>query len=127
MATGTFEILHSGHEYYLQEAKKLGERLVVVVARDSTAQKLRGRMLRHTEQERLETVRALPFVDEAVLGDEHDPYESVRRIKPDIIALGYDQYAFVSVLPERIKEFGLATKISRIPPYKQDQYKSSLL
>ncbi len=127
MATGTFEILHEGHESYLREAKKLGARLVVVVARQKRAEELRGRKLRITEEERRARVQSLNFVDEAILGDERDPYESVKKIAPDIIALGYDQESFVRELPLKIKEFGLKTKIARIPPHKAKLYKSSLI
>ena len=127
MATGTFEILHKGHEHYLREAKKLGERLLVVVARQNRAEELRGRKLRKTAEERRTRVASFKFVDEAILGDERDPYESVKKIAPDIIALGYDQELFVRELPVKIKEFGLSTKIARIPPYMAEQYKSSLI
>ncbi|MHC1592658.1 MAG: adenylyltransferase/cytidyltransferase family protein, partial [Methermicoccaceae archaeon] len=68
LATGTFEFLHPGHLYFLSEAKKLGDELVALVARDS--------MIRHKptpiipEQQRLEMVAALKVVDKAVLGSE---------------------------------------------------------
>ena len=88
---------------------------------------MRGRKLRKTAEERRARVASLKFVDEAILGDERDPYESVKKIAPDIIALGYDQELFVRELPVKIKEFGLSTKIARIPPYKAEQYKSSLI
>lgn len=127
MATGTFEIFHPGHAYYLKEAKKLGKRLIVVVARDKRAEELRGRPLRHGENTRLKLLQSLPYVDEATLGDVDDPYKSVQRIKPDIIALGYDQRGFTDQLGVKIKEFGLATKIARIPAFFPKRYKSSLM
>jgi FAD synthetase len=127
MTCGTFEILHPGHLFYLREAKKLGDRLVVVVARDKLASQLRGRALRSNEQERLEQIKKLNFVDSAVLGDADDPYKSIKKIKPDTIALGYDQDIFVAELPVKIQKFGLRTKIVRIKAYNPRKYKSSLL
>jgi len=90
LATGVFDLLHPGHVFYLQEAKKLGDRLVVVVARDSRVIRNKGRLV-IPEDQRLEMVRALKPVDDAVLGSNGDIFESVKEIKPDIIALGFDQ------------------------------------
>ncbi|OGY76649.1 MAG: tRNA pseudouridine(55) synthase TruB [Candidatus Jacksonbacteria bacterium RIFOXYA2_FULL_43_12] len=127
MASGTFEILHPGHEFYLKEAKKLGQKLIVVVARDSTAKRVRGRSLRFNETERLARIKSLEYVDLAVLGDPEDPYQALKKIKPDIVALGYDQKSFIDELPVKIKELGLRTKIARVPAYLPEKYKSSLL
>jgi tRNA pseudouridine(55) synthase len=127
MAAGTFEILHPGHQYFLRQAKGLGEKLTVIVARDKRAEQLRGRRLRFNENQRLQKIKTLDFVDEVLLGEEQDPYQSIKKIKPDIIALGYDQKNLVKNLPEKIKKFGLHTKIARIPAYFPDKYKSSLI
>lgn len=90
MATGTFDIIHPGHGFFLEEARKLGgrdARLVVVLARDSTV-RARKRTPIVGENQRLEVVRMLKPVDEAYLGSETDMFEIVHRIKPDIIAIG---------------------------------------
>ncbi|MEK9165905.1 MAG: adenylyltransferase/cytidyltransferase family protein, partial [Patescibacteria group bacterium] len=127
MAAGTFEILHPGHQYFLKEAKKLGQKLFVVIARDKLAENLRGRRLRFNENERLDRVKKLEFVDRAMLGGARDLYQSIKKIKPDIIALGYDQKIDMSELESKIKKFGLKTKIARIGAYYPEKYKSSLL
>ena len=127
MATGTFEMLHKGHEHYLTEAKKLGERLVVVLARQHRAERVKERSLRKSEEERLYVVKRLPYVDEALLGEMHDPYQSIQKIKPDIIALGYDQAVPLNEVYAKICEYGLKTKIARIGAYKPKEYKSSLM
>lgn len=127
MASGTFEVLHKGHVFYLKQAKELGKKLVVVVSRDKRAEEVKGRRLRNLEDKRLKQVSKLQFVYNAILGDVKDPYLSIKKIKPDIIALGYDQKKFVPDLPHKIKEFGLNTKIARIPAYKPHKYKSSLI
>ena len=78
MCAGTFDIIHPGHLYYLSEAKKFGDRLVVVVARASTSQKVKNKISVHNEIERLEAIRSLSIVDKAVLGKEGNIFE----IKP---------------------------------------------
>lgn len=90
MAQGTFDILHPGHIHYLRESSKLGEELVVVISRDS---RVEGRKnLVFNEKERREMVEALKPVDRAVLGSETDIYETVKKVDPDVITLGYDQH-----------------------------------
>src|SRR3989338_9001076 len=90
MAFGSFDVLHPGHLYFLKSAKKLGDRLVVVVALDRTIEKIKGKSPKYKERERLEHVRELGFADKAVLGYEVDPYEIIEEINPDIICVGYD-------------------------------------
>jgi len=127
MATGTFEILHQGHKFYLREAKKLGQKLVVIVARQSRAEKLRHRKLCFNQKKRLAEISNLKFVDQVLLGDKKDQYQSIKKIKPDIIALGYDQKETVMNLGKKIKELGLKTRIARIRAYRPEEFKSSLL
>jgi len=119
LATGVFDILHMGHLYYLNEARKLGDRLVVVVARDETAGRLKRRPI-VPEHLRLEMVRGLKPVDEAVLGDRDDFYKVVEIVRPDIIALGHDQ----AHDPERIKKDlegrGMKLEVVRLPCLKHD-------
>lgn len=89
MAQGTFDILHPGHLYYFQESKKLGDELVVVMARDSRVKQRKD--LYFNEEERRKMVEALELVDRAVLGSEGDIYSTVEEVDPDVITLGYDQ------------------------------------
>ncbi|MFO7793421.1 MAG: adenylyltransferase/cytidyltransferase family protein [Candidatus Nanohaloarchaea archaeon] len=87
MAQGVFDLLHPGHLHYLRESKNLGEELVVVIARDSRIEK----NLYFNEEERREMVQALEMVDQALLGSEESIYDTVEKVSPDIITLGYDQ------------------------------------
>jgi FAD synthetase len=89
MAQGTFDILHPGHVHYLKESAKLGDELTVVISRDSRVKHRKD--LVFDEDERKEMVQALKPVDEAVLGSETDIYETVEKVNPDVITLGYDQ------------------------------------
>ena len=77
LCAGTFDIIHPGHLYLFSEAKKYGDRLVVIVARDSTSEKIKGKKPLHNEMERLEAVRSLSIVDKAVLGKEGNIFNIV--------------------------------------------------
>ncbi len=90
MAGGTFDILHLGHLHYLEEAKELGDELVVVIACDKTVREHKHEPLMN-EDVRREMVAALKPVDKAIVGGEGDRYDTVEEVDPDIIALGYDQ------------------------------------
>ena len=116
MATGTFDLLHMGHIYYLKEAKKLGDRLVVVVARDSTVRKLKHEPIT-PEEMRLDLIKELKIVDEAVLGHKDDMYATVKEIKPDIIALGYDQVHDEKKIEQELKKRKPVARLVRLPKY----------
>jgi len=120
MATGVFDLLHPGHIQYLSEAKRLGDELVVVVARDSTAERLKHRPI-VPEAQRLEMVRSLKPVDRAVLGHEGSIYEILPEIRPDIIALGFDQAHDEGKILDECRKRGLATtKVVRLPKFVGD-------
>lgn len=90
MASGVFDLLHLGHLHYLEEARKLGDELVVVVACDATVRKLKHEPIT-PEDVRLKLIAGLKPVDEAILGCDGDMFETVENVEPDIIALGHDQ------------------------------------
>ena len=119
MASGVFDLLHPGHLYYLKEAKKLGDELVVVVATDNTVRKRKHEPITPQEM-RLEMVEALKPVDRAVLGHEDDMFKTVEELKPDIIALGYDQDFDEKWLEEELKKRGMDIKVVRIGPLSAD-------
>ena len=118
MATGTFDLLHMGHIYYLKEAKKLGDELVVIVARDSTVRRLKHEPVT-PEEMRLNLIKELKMVNEAVLGHEDDMYEVLKEIKPDIIALGYDQIHDEEKIEKELKKRKLEAKVVRLPKYSK--------
>ena len=117
MATGTFDILHLGHIYFLKEAKELGDALAVVVATDSTVRKLKHEPV-NPEQIRLDLIKELKIVDEAYLGHEKDMYEIVKEVKPDIITLGYDQIHNEKTVEKELKKRDIKAKVVRLPEYK---------
>lgn len=95
LASGTFDLLHLGHVRFLEEAKKAGGKdaeLIVIVARDSTVKARKGKTTVMPEDQRRALVESLRVVDEAILGLEDFSIEDViEKIKPDVIAVGYDQ------------------------------------
>ena len=113
MATGVFDLLHPGHLYFLTEAKKLGDELVVVVARDQTARRLK-REPYVPEHIRREMVEALKPVDRAVLGSATDIYETVLNVRPNLIALGYDQVWNEHEVEKECERRGVPVKVVRI-------------
>jgi len=113
MASGVFDILHPGHIYFLEESKSLGDELVVVVAKDSTVRKRKHEPIT-PEKMRLKMVESLKIVDKAVLGYEDDPLKVVEELKPDIIAIGYDQAFEPKELEEKIRQRGLEVKVVRL-------------
>lgn len=121
LATGTFEILHPGHLLYLEEAKKLGDELFVIIGRDVTVRK-RKRTPIIPEEQRLQMVSALKMVDKAMLGSEKDIYEPLYTIKPDIIALGYDQDFDEEELERGLRERGFNSKVIRIKEHNSNVF-----
>ena len=113
LATGTFDILHPGHLRYLEEARKLGDELFVIVSRDANVVK-RKREPIIPEEQRLRVVSSLRVVDKAMLGSERDIYEPLYSIKPDIVAIGYDQPFVESDLERELRERGINAKVVRI-------------
>ncbi|HHY00049.1 MAG TPA: FAD synthase [Methanothermobacter sp.] len=127
MATGTFDLIHPGHGYYLEESKKLGgddAHLVVVVARESTV-RARKRVPIVPEKQRLNVVQMLKVVDEAMLGSETDMFSTVRKINPDIITIGPDQNFDLDWLRKKLKEKNLNAEVVKINGYHESSLDSS--
>ncbi|MHA1769594.1 MAG: adenylyltransferase/cytidyltransferase family protein [Candidatus Thorarchaeota archaeon] len=118
LAAGKFDILHLGHLAYLEQAKELagqdGE-LIVVIALDKTIERERGAPPVFPQEQRRRLVEALGIVDKAVIGlDTDDHTEIVVQLKPDVVALGYDQYTDTDKLEQSFVEKKLKTKIVRL-------------
>lgn len=124
MAFGTFDVLHPGHLSFLQAAKKLGDRLVVVVGRDVTVLKVKKLPPKFSENIRLKDVQEAGIADDVRLGHIGDKFRVIREVAPEIIALGYDQVIFTDELE---KQFGDKIKIVRLSAFKPEIYKSSKL
>jgi FAD synthetase len=106
MASGVFDILHTGHISYLEQARSLGDELVVVVACDSTVRKRKHEPIT-PETMRARLVGALKPVDRSIIGREGDMLDTVAEIRPDIIVLGYDQGFNEEELHQRLSDRGM--------------------
>ena len=127
MVFGTFDMMHPGHLHYFVEAKKLGDELIVVVARDSNVQREKGSLPVVSENDRLTMVSHIDVVDKATLGGEEDKLAVVVEYKPDIICLGYDQRVDEENLALSLKERGVDASIVRVSSYNGNKYKSGIL
>jgi len=129
LASGVFDLLHLGHVKFLEEAKKAGGKnaeLIIIIARDRTVQKIKGRKPIMPENQRRALVESLKVVDEAVLGFENfDIAEVINRIKPDVIALGYDQAAMEKQVRNYITKHGLSIEVVQVGKFEEDELNSS--
>ena len=114
LAGGVFDIIHPGHIYTLNSAKALGDVLVVVVATDTTAQKMKKRKPLHEQNQRKDLVSSLSMVDLCVIGQEGDIFKTVEIIKPEIIALGYDQVHQEKFITDGCRKLNLDIKVARL-------------
>ena len=114
LAGGVFDIIHPGHLHTLRAAKALGNVLVVVIATDQTAQKMKSRMPLHNMDLRQDLVSSLSMVDYAILGHEGDIFKTVAFVKPDIIALGYDQVHQEKFITDGCKKINVNVSIARL-------------
>ena len=114
LAGGVFDIIHPGHISTLNAAKTLGDVLVVVVATDNTAVKMKKRRPIHSQEQRQELVNSLYVVDLCLIGQENDIFKTVNLVKPQIIALGYDQVHQEQFITEGCKKIKLDAKVARL-------------
>jgi len=114
LAGGVFDIIHPGHISTLNAAKALGDVLVVVVATDNTAVKMKKRNPLHSQEQRQELVKSLKVVDLCLIGQENDIFKTVNLVKPQIIALGYDQVHQEKFITEGCKKIKLDARVARL-------------
>jgi FAD synthetase len=120
MASGVFDIIHPGHIFYLKKARELGDELFVVIASDKTVERRKRKPIMRQE-ERAVVVGALKPVDSVIIGkDTGDIFETVREIKPDVVALGFDQAFDESELEREAKKHGLDLRVVRMPKMNGD-------
>ena len=114
LAGGVFDIIHPGHIHTLNAAKALGGILVVAIATDKTAKKMKKRSPLHTQELRRELVSCLSMVDKAIVGHEDDIFQTVKEVKPNIIVLGYDQVHQEKFISDGCKRINLNVEIVRL-------------
>ncbi len=114
LSGGVFDIIHPGHIHTLNAAKALGDVLVVVVATDNTSEKMKKRKPLHTQEQRQELVNSLVMVDLCLVGQEEDIFKTVNHVRPQIIALGYDQIHQEKFIIDGCKKINLEAKVARL-------------
>ena len=114
LAGGVFDIIHPGHIHTLNAAKALGGILVVAIATDKTAKKMKKRSPLHNQELRRELVSCLSMVDKAIVGHEDDIFQTVKEVKPNIIVLGYDQVHQEKFISDGCKRINLNVEIVRL-------------
>jgi FAD synthetase len=124
MVFGTFDLLHEGHKNLFEQSRKYGDYLIVVVARDSSVRKLKGIDPHQNEIERVDHVRTCD-VDKVVLGYENDFFRVIEENRPAALCFGYDQNTLGAA--EALKKKGIKVEIYTLKPYKEDEFKSSLI
>lgn len=132
IAFGSFDLLHPGHIAYLNDAKRLGDRLIVIVSRDESIRIIKHRKPVLDERARVQIVGSLRMVDSAVLGTRirkhSDIYNIFKRYKPDVIALGYDQKVDLPLMRKELERNGIYARIVRLRTrLNENRYKSSKL
>ena len=128
MVFGAFDCLHPGHLDFFRQAKKYGDFLIVSVGTDKNVKKIKGKRPLFNEEERLTLVRECKIVNRAVLGKESNFYEHIRDCEPDVICLGYDQWAQEDEVRDQLLKVGLKkTKVLRLKPYQQGRAKSKVV
>ena len=123
LIAGTFDLLHPGHLYLIQEAAKMGD-VYVIVSTDKNAEKFKNYQIIVPEDQRLEVIKNIKNVKEARLGrSDNDTLKTVEEINPDIILLGPDQKYDLEILKRGLIEKGLNhITVKRLDTY-YDKYK----
>ena len=129
MVFGVFDWLHPGHLSFLKQAAQYGDELIVVVARDSSVKKLKNKIPVHNEKERLLMIKKEPLVHLAVLGDSRlGSYDVIKKYKPDLICLGYDQKYLEKDLKQRMEEKKIPlVSLIVLDSYEPDRFHTKLL
>lgn len=123
MGFGTFDAVHPGHIFYLSQLKKLGDELVIVIARDDNVEQIKGKKPHFTERERQQAILETGLADEVVLGHESDFHKVLHDHEPDVLGFGYDQRVDIDELKLKFPEIEMV----RLESHEPDKYKSSII
>lgn len=126
---GVFDGIHAGHSSFIEEAKKQGNHLVAIVARDEVIKVLKGKLPRHNEVDRIQSLLKISEVDLVLLGDpEIGTYNVLKEVKPNVVFIGYDQEALFQNLNKTIREKNLPEmEIIRGVAFQPETFHSSLI
>ena len=126
VATGVFDIIHIGHAHFLNAAKEYGDELVVIVANDDTVRRMKGEPIL-PDKMRADVVSYLKPVNQVVIGRTGNMLDIiVEEIKPDIIALGYDQTHQEKFITEGCKKINLDVTVARLESPRPETSSSAI-
>lgn len=123
MGFGTFDAVHPGHLFYLNELKKLGDELVIVIARDDNVERIKGRRPHFSEAERKAAIEKTGLADKVVLGHESDFHKVLHDHEPDVLGFGYDQRVNIDQLQLKFPNIEMV----RLSSHQPEKYKSSII
>jgi len=126
---GVFDGIHEGHLSFINDAKKQGNHLVAIVARDDMIKELKGKLPKYNEVERINELLKIEEIDLVLLGDAKiSTYNILKEVKPGVVFLGYDQDSLHKNLNQTIKNGNLPEmEIICGDPYKPEIFHSSIL
>lgn len=125
---GAFDGLHPGHLDFFKQAKEFGETLIVSVGTDKNVEKIKGKKPLFNQEERMNLVSHLDIVDQTVIGHESNFYKHIAEIAPDVICLGYDQWAVEDEVKAGLRAVGLSgCRVVRLKPFDEGRAKSTHL
>ena len=132
LITGTFDIIHPGHLNLISQAMALGDFLIVVIARDVNVVKYKNSPPFFNEEDRQNNLEAYFKLAnlknyKIVQGSLTDPFKVIKEEWPDIIALGYDQQAYVKELHEYLVNAPVKFYIERLKAFKENVCKGKNL
>jgi cytidyltransferase-like protein len=125
MIFGTFDLLHQGHINLIMQARRHGDYLIAVIARDKTVRELKEKHAH--EEEKIRRKNVSKYVDQAVLGSLKDRFSAIKKYKPDVICLGYDQVFFTDEIKLELERLKLKTKVVRLQSFKPELFKTSII
>ena len=123
MGFGTFDGIHPGHMFFLEQLKRLGDEVYVVIARDRNVKRFKGKNPHFNEKERLKALNEIKKVDKVLMGHPKNFYHWINKFQPDVIGLGYDQKADT----EDFKKMFPDIKIVLLKSLEPGKYKSSII
>ena len=123
----TFDVVHPWHEYFLKQSKSYWDKLITIVSTDENVKLFKWSFPLNNEKERFNDVKSLKISDIVCIWKWDNPLLWLNLYNPKVICLWYDQIWFYEDLENYMKEKNLDIKIIRIPPYKENIYKSSII
>lgn len=124
---GTFDVIHPGHRYFLQQSSQYGDRVVAVIARDEFVNKTKKKTPVHSQSERINHIKKSGLVDDACLSDKvTGTFNVVAEINPDTVCFGHDQLKLLDSFRKWLNDQNKVIEIVMIDPYMRDQYSSTV-